>query len=427
VDIVDKRFEIRKQELLDQCDGHQKVFKAALERLKEFAAPYLECFVRREQKGHAHTYLAGLLSDLGNKNVESIAYLNDEERRELQHFMGESEWNHRPLVEQLAQEVQKEIGEADGVLVFDPSGHAKSGKASVGVKRQWCGRLGKVDNCQVGIYMGYASRQEHALVDVRLYFPREWARDKERRKKCRVPKEERYCTRHELALRMLAEKENILTHQWVAGDDEMGRSSWFRGKLRGQKEQYLLAVPSNTTVRDLEEVPPPREGRGRPPVCPFQQVRRWREKLAEESWQRIHVRDGEKGPLEVECVKRRVLARTDKRRVGPEELLFITRTVESDGSLKHDYYLSNAPPETPLKELARVAKAEHRIEECLERAKGEAGLSDYELRTWPGWYHHQVLSMVATWFLIVEELRGKKMDARDHRAGNTCGLCSAVA
>jgi hypothetical protein len=127
------------------------------------------------------------------------------------------------------------------------------------------------------------------------------------------------------------------------------------------------------------------------------------------AWSKQEVRPGEKGPLTLEVVSRRVQTRTDKRRVGPEELLVVTRAKQGDGSWKYDYYLSNAEMQTPHPELARVANAEHRIEECLQRAKGEAGLAEYEVRSWAGWYHHQTLSLLATWFLVGEAMRGKSL------------------
>jgi SRSO17 transposase len=197
----------------------------------------------------------------------------------------------------------------------------------------------------------------------------------------------------------------------VAGDDEMGRSTGFRQQLRQRGERYLLAVPSNTSVRDLEASPPPYRGRGRPPQGPFVQVRKWCAALPASAWQTVDVRDAEKGPLRVEGVQVRVQAKTERRRAGAEEVLVILRERQADGTCKHDYYLSNAGAETPLAEFARVAKAEHRIEECLQRAKSEAGLADYQVRTWEGWHHHQALSLLATWFLTQETRRGKKNHA----------------
>jgi SRSO17 transposase len=394
------RYRLRKQQLLDECEVPPEVFQGGLERLAEFARPFADCLGRREQRDHARTYLAGLVSDLNHKTAESIAYRHDQERHGLQHFVGSSAWDHRPLLRELAGQVGRAIGTPDGVIVFDPSGFAKKGNASAGVQRRWLGRLGKVDNGQVGVFMAYASHREHALVDVRLYLPKAWAQDRARRKRCGIPKAVRYRTRHELALEMLKETGPLLPHGWVTGDDEMGRSSRFRAELRRLDEHYLLAVPSNTTVRDLEGQPPEWIGRGPHPKRAFEQVRAWSQALPEGAWRRIEVGDGERGPLLVEMAWTRVVARTDRGRIGPEELLVVIRRLDEDGATKHDYYLSDAPPETLPGVLARVAKAEHRVERCLQRGKTEAGLAESRVRTWSGWHHHQALSLIAAWFLV---------------------------
>ena len=424
---MERRFSARLERLLDDAMVAPAVLRDMLPRLKRFVEPFAALLATPQQGTHLHEYVAGLVSDVKRKNAESIAYLHDQDRQPLQIFIGQIPWDHQPLLTELARQIGAEIGEADGVIVFDPSGFAKKGTESVGVQRQWCGRLGKLENCQVGIYLGYASRIEHALVDVRLYLPKEWATDKKRRKKCGVPQEVRFQTRHELALEMLRNNSSLLPHAWIAGDDEMGRSSWFRQELRTLNERYLLAVPSNTLIRDCEAEPPPYRGRGSPPKVPFQRVDRWCAALPEEAWETIEVRPGEKGPLMVQIVKRRVLAKTERRRVGPEETLVVTREQQADGTVKHDYYLSSAPSETPVAEFARVAKAEHRIEDCLQRAKSEAGLAEYQVRTWEGWHHHQTLSLLATWFLTQDTRRGKKMDTSDHGSAGSLGHSPAVA
>jgi SRSO17 transposase len=426
---MERRFEVRRREILRQAEIRPQVCKGMLERLERFAEPFIRTLSRREPKEHAHVYLAGLLSDLERKNVESIAYRHDQDREGLQRFIGSAPWDHRPLQQELARQVGAEVGQADGVIVFDPSGHRKCGDASVGVQRQWLGRLGKVENCQVGIYMGYVSRTEHALVDVRLYLPKDWGNDKARRNSCGVPREIRSQTRQELALEMLQNNGNHLPHAWIVGDDEMGRSSRFRRELRALGERYLLAVPSNTGIRDVEAPRPSYSGRGQPPKPPFQRVDRWCDSLPNEAWTRIDVRDGEKGPLVVEMVKRRVTARTERSRWdAAEELLVVTRSPQDSDALKYDYHLSNASGQAPLEELARVVKAEHRVEDGLKRAKSEAGLSDYEVRTWAGWYHHQILSLMATWFLTVETRRGGKIYARHHGSGGSRSSgCPAAA
>src|SRR5207248_281640 len=184
---MERRFKLRLNQVLDDAVVDPVVFRGVLPRLERFVQPFAEGLHRQEQEDHLQHYLAGLVSNLDRKNVESIAYHHDHDRQALQKFIGQAPWDHQPLLTQLARQVGAELGEADGVLVFDPSAFPKKGTESVGVQRQWCGRLGKVDNCQVGIYLGYASRCEHTLVDVRLYLPKEWATDKQRRQKAGVP------------------------------------------------------------------------------------------------------------------------------------------------------------------------------------------------------------------------------------------------
>lgn len=422
---MDRRFELRKEELLADCQVSPEVFAGIMGRLESFAEPFLASLPSPESQAHGRTYVSGLLSNVERKNTESIAYRHDIDRQGLQRFIGYSEWDHGPLLDELVGQVARELGEADAVIVFDPSGFPKHGTESVGVQRQWCGRLGKTDNCQVGIYMGYVARGEHALVDMRLYFPKAWSADRRRRKKCGVPKDVGYQTRHQLALDMLAQRGALLPHAWVTGDDEMGRPAWFREKLNEIGEHYLLAVPSNITIRDLEVVVPPqvavpgRRGARGPRKAPFQQVHAWCAALPEQAWTRLVIRDADKGPIEVEAVAHRVESKIERRVVGFEETLFVIRWRTEDGTLKHDYHLSNAAPQTPLQEMARVANAEHRIEHCLQRGKSEAGLADYQTRSWVGWHHHQTLSLMAVWFLIQETRREKKIDASVDRAAGS--------
>ena len=416
---MEARYEIRKQELLDECKVAPEVFAELNSRLEAFMDPFVDSFCRRELNDHTRTYLRGLLSDLDHKNVESIAYRFGQERLPLQRFVGWAEWDDAPLCGELARQVSEQLGAADGVIVFDPSGFPKSGTESVGVARQWCGRLGKVENCQVAVYMGYVSRTEHALVDTRLYLPREWTRDKARCAKAGVPKDRRrHRTRHQLCLEMLEANGPLLPHGWIAGDDELGRVYWFRRRLQTSGERYMLAIPSNLLIRDLDAEPPPYSGCGPKPKRPWQRVDRWAGK--QNDWSSIDVRDGSKGPLVVQIVKCRVVARTPQRQEGHPEVLVVIRYLDRDRNVvKADYYFSNGTPQTPLAEFARVAKAEHRIEECLERSKSEAGLADYEVRNWIGWHHHQTLSLLATWFLVTETRRGKKMDTIDHPAADS--------
>ena len=413
---MEARYEERKQELLDECNVAPEVFEQVMPRLEKFMKPFVESLVRKEQVAHASTFVQGLLSDLEHKNTESIAYRFGQGRMGLQWFMGVSSWDHEPLRDELVRQVGETLGDDDGVIVFDPAGFSKKGTESVGVKRQWCGRLGKVENCQVAVCMGYVSRHEHALVDTRLYLPKEWATDKQRREKAGVPKEVRFRTRHQLCLEMLKQHGDKLPHSWITGDDEMGRPSWFRRALLDQGERYLLSVPSNTKIRDLQIDPPAYGGFGRPTKRPWTRIDKWAASLDRPDWTKVDVRDGSKGPLVVSVVRRRVVAQTEKRQEGHEEILVVIRYKDRDNHrvVKTDYYLSNASADTKEAEFARVAKAEHRIEECIQRAKSEAGLADYEVRNWKGWHHHQILSLIATWFLIQEAQRGEKNGSGDH-------------
>jgi len=314
------------------------------------------------------------------------------------------------------------LGQADGVLVCDPSAFPKSGRESVGVARQWGGRLGKVDHGHVALSLGYVSRQGHTLVDQRLSLPTAWTQEKARLRNAAGPKEPQgYRTRHPLALERLAKNGASLPHRWMAGDDEMGRPAWFRRRLAAVGERSLLAVPSNTMRRDLETPVPDYSGQGRPPRRPWQGVAKWADVLADDAWRRIDVRDGSKGPLVGDAVQRRVVSRTHRRQQGDEDMVVVRRDRDRDNQqvVKGDFSLSNAAPETPLGACARVAKAAQRIEACLQRSKSEAGVADDEGRHGTGWQQHQTLSFLATWFLERETHRGKKMDARTHAAADS--------
>src|SRR5918999_514307 len=290
----------RKEALLHDCIVSPDVFEHMVERLRDFAVPYQHALETEASQRHVHLYLAGLLSHLDRKNAETIAALVDVERLVLQEFIGTAPWDHRPLITVLVGEVVERLGEPDGIIAFDPSSFPKRGTHSVGVKRQWCSHRGKVDNCQVGDFMGYVSRHDHALLDFRLSLPKEWARDKQRRQACHVPEEVAYRSRPEQCLDMLDLWGAQVPHGWVTGDDELGRHTWFRHDLRERGERYVLGVPCNTTIRDLEALPPAYQGRGRRPKAPWQLVTEWRKSLNPNAWKRLTVRDGEKGPVEIE-------------------------------------------------------------------------------------------------------------------------------
>jgi len=421
----------RREELLNDCIVSPDIFTPMIDRLAAFVLPYQQALETEAAQRHLHLYLQGLLSHLPGKNAEDIATFVDIERQVLQAFIGTAPWDHRPLIEVLVPQVVHRLGQPDGILAFDPSSFPKRGTHSVGVKRQWCGHRGKVDNCQVGVFMGYVADDEHALLDFRLYLPEEWIRDEPRRQACHVPPEIRYHTRQEQCLAMLDQWGEQVPHGWVTGDDELGRHTALRQALRERGERYVLGVPCNTTMRDLEALPPAYQGRGRRPKAPWQSVTAWRKLLDPNAWRTFTVRDGEKGPVAIAMVTRRVQTRRERKRTGPAEWLVITRRpLTDDGTLEprasrdatdHDahyryqYYLTPSDgcrvafQEPSLGELARVIKAGACIEASFKRGKGEVGMDESQVRTWQGWHHHMALSLMAVWFLITETHRGQQV------------------
>jgi SRSO17 transposase len=421
----------RQAELLNDCVVSPDVFDHMVDRLHDFARPYQQCLETEAGQRNVDLYLEGLLSHLDRKNAEKIAALVDVERLVMQEFIGTAPWDHRPLITVLVGQVVDRLGEPDGIIAFDPSRFPKRGTHSVGVKRQWCGHRGKVDNCQVGVYMGYVSRRDHAILDFRFSLPKDWVRDPQRRQECHVPEAVRYQTRPEQCVEMLDLWGEQVPHGWVTGDDELGRHTQFRHELRARGERYVLGVPCTTTMRDLEAPLPVYQGRGRRPKAPWQSVSAWRRSLEPEVWTRLTVRDGEKGPVVIEMGKRRVQTRLERKRTGPEEWLVVTRcplsdervlegksspnASDQDARYCYRYYLTptgvanRALKEPSLGELARVITAGTCIEASFQRGKGEAGMDEYQVRTWEGWHHHMALTLIAVWFLIEETHRGQQM------------------
>jgi SRSO17 transposase len=254
---MEARYALRKTPLLEECQVAPEIFEQVMPRLATFMKPFVTTCHGQAADHHAKTYVCGLRSDIERKNVAAIAYRFGQSRLPLQGCIGWGEWDDEPWRHTLRAQVRTHLGQADGVLVFDPLGFPKAGWESVGMARQWCGRLGQVDHCQVAISWGYVSRKGHTLVDTRLYLPQEWTHDTARVDKAGVPKARRgYRRRHPLALEMLAQNGASVPPGWIAGDDEMGRPSWLRRRLAALGERYVLAVPANTAMGELATAPP---------------------------------------------------------------------------------------------------------------------------------------------------------------------------
>jgi SRSO17 transposase len=361
-------------------------------RLTEFVKPYQEAVGWASREKHVGTFVAGLVGGSERKSVEPLALAQGANRRQLQHFVGVSVWDHEPLLGRLQAEVAQELGDPEGVLVIDGSAMPKKGSESVGVTRQWCGRLGKVENCQVGVFLAYAGRGSCALVDERLYLPRAWAADPARRRKAKVPEEVRFHKPWELADEMLRQVGPHLPHRWIVGDAEYGRATAFRDRLAKRGEKYMLEVPSNILVRKVAGKA------GRRPE--WHGTREFLRRRRVTEWRRLTVRDGQKEPIEVVALA--IPVHTRRAGKGKREMLV---AIEALAGKERWLFITNAPSHTPLEELVQAASRRHLIEEAFESAKGEVGLDHYEVRAWQGWHHHVTASLVALWFLVRERRR----------------------
>jgi len=375
----------------------------SLKHILDYAKPYQALVKRSEQAEHCGQMLTGLASNLERKSIEPIANLHAIPRRGLQRFVGENGWSHEPLVHQLRAEVAVEIGGDDAQVLLDGSAFPKKGTKTVGVKRQHCGTLGKVDNCVVGVFAAYVGRSEQAaLVSGELFLPEEWCTDRDRREEAFVPKGVSYRTQPEIALDMLVELAGEMPFGWVGGDDEFGRTQALRDEARQLGKNYVFDVPCDTQVRTVDA-----HGRMRDRIWRADRLLRQRK---ESEWTYMVVNYGEKGPIKVRALALPVVTRREHGQWVSETLLFI----EDANSQELWFCLANAPEGTPLEELVKRARLRHRIEEVFEECKGEVGLDHFEVRAWHGWYHHITLCQIAHWFLVRERRRLGKKSTRAH-------------
>jgi SRSO17 transposase len=372
-------------------------------RLEPFLQRYLPLFQRTEQRTNALHILEGKLTSLSRKTAEPIAHHLGVRREVLQDFLGVSPWDDRRILAELRQHVGEVWHDPDGVLFGDGSGFAKKGQHSCGVKRQYCGRLGKVENCQIGIFLGYGCRYGHTLLDHRLFLSKEWANDPQRRAKTGVPEEVVYKETWEIFLDQVEACQEV-PHSWVTADAEFGRVYQCRKALRERRERYVVDVRNDMLIRDLRATPPTRKSpRGAQPKQPWQSIAAWTESQPPSAWTQFEIRAGEKGPLRVEAAETQVQTRDDKR-VGDQERLVVIRTVNNPEA-KTWSTLSNAEESVPLAEVVRAHAQRYWEEAGLKEGKSEVGMAHYEVRGWRGWHHHMTLSLLALWFLGLERFR----------------------
>lgn len=334
----------------------------------------------------------------------------DSDYEAMQHFISTSPWEDRQAIGQLQEDVCQLIGDGDdGALILDESGVAKQGTMSVGVGRQYCGRLGKVDNCQVGVYLGYANAHHTCLVDYRLYLPESWIQDTDRRTKCGVPQEVEFATKAEFGLEMIrAFRAAGHPFSWVSMDSHYGEQPWLLKKLSDEDICYMADVPCDTRIfisRTKTAVPQRKGNRGRHPTkeklvqgqsLPVE-VRHFAQSLDPSDWTQLSVRETERGWLIADFAAFRVWHAVDNLPFQ-EVWLVLRRPVGENGTIRFSF--SNAPNDTSLMRLATMQCRRYWVERALEDAKGEAGLDQYQVRGWTGWHHHMTMTLLAMLFLL---------------------------
>lgn len=305
------------QALLADAQVSAAAVRGCRQRLSRFLERYLPKFYREEQRELAEVVLQGKLSHLQRKTSEPIAYQAGRQRKPVQNFVGAGAWDDEAVMAELRQHVAQARGHEEGVAVVDGSGFAKKGTESCGVSRQWCGRLGKVDNCQVGVFLAYVTERGFAPLDRRLYLPREWAEDNKRRKKCHVPKGMQFQEGWRIALDLLDRSRQDVSFTWVAADDEFGRASEFRASLRLRKLFYVLDIPCNIVVRPLA-------------AASWSSVEAVAREQPSSHWRKITLGPGSKGQKVVRALRLPVQTRDDEGRPGTVEELVVIRTVEGE-------------------------------------------------------------------------------------------------
>lgn len=413
---------------LEEMDQWEASFRA-------FHARFAPLFERSESREQAAKYVRGLLAPVERKNGWQMAQAVGDARPDaMERLLYRVPWDAEAARDILEQFMIETFGDPEAIGTVDETGFLKKGAKSVGVQRQYTGTAGKVDNAQVGVFVGYATPQGHVLLDRRLFLPEVWANDEARRKEAQVPGEVVFETKPRQALAMLEHAWALgVPMRWVTGDEIYGNSPEFRAGVEASGHAYVLAVASTTPVgtrRPRVDAPAP-QPMGRPRkkarlaegAPPWKSVAEVVERWPASRWERFAVTEGEKGPRVDDWARGRVIERRDAL-PGPEVWLLARRAV-SDPQEMADY-LCLAPRRETLRRLAEVASTRYTIEQCFEEGKGEAGLDQYEVRHWGSWYRHITLAMMAlAWLASLRARPEEKKGGVTGRVDRTRGSASA--
>jgi SRSO17 transposase len=391
--------------------------RAAAERLVEFHERFAPLFGKEPAQDHGYTYVKGLMVCHDRKSIEPIALnVGDGNVSALQKFINTAPWDCDDIQAEVQGVFSDELVPTAAVSpigvvgVIDESGFAKKGDHSAGVDRQHNGRLGKEDNCQVGVFLVGVTPGGSALLDHRLYLPESWCEDspegRARRDKAHIPETVAFQTKPRIAAELirLTVLLGIVALDWITADEEYGRNGDFLDELEELEQRYVVEVPVTTTVwtEDPARCIPAYSGRGpvprRPSRASVASVSAVVSALGPEAWQTLCVGQGAKGPLVYAFAARRVWA-VRHGAAGPPIWLLVRRTLEEPTETK--YYVSNGAASTPLSVLAQVACRRHKVEEFFEDAKSYLGMAQYETRSWVGWHHHMSLVAMAHLFVTL--------------------------
>ena len=433
--------------LLPHCQWHpglsaelnltEKELAATAEELVDFHTQFHSCLGRVEHQRLGLAYLSGLMSNAEAKSAEPIAleFLDKKSVRSMQMFMKNYRWDHGSMQRSHQDMLATLIASPAAMITVDSSDFAKKGKESVGVARQYCGAVGKVENCQSGVFLGYSSDKGYGLLGCRLYMPQSWfSKEQQARRKANlVPEELVFETKQQIALRLIHEitATERFPAKWIGADAAFGSDIDFLNALPKQL-YYFAAIKSDSQVfiKKPKLGLAPYKGRGRRPsklaILSGQPNPRSVSEIATSgrlSFKPVAVAEGAKGPIIAKVARIRVYLSRDGLPVGDQQWLFFRQN--TDGEIK--YAISNAPKEICLSEMVKASTRRWPIEQCFQEGKGQVGMDCYEHRSWPAWHRHMTYVFLALHFMLRMRLRFKKNSIADASLGSKATINSTAA